>query len=595
MDDLTARMITNASDEYAVSQGCFFSLEAAAWAVWWIQRHCVLYEGEDAGKPVLMRCGNPEIDQVIDEEWEEGGKEKSIQRLYDYLDWRDSEPDLIDWQYDCTIHVFGWQRKSERWNRNVRRFTQSSVWIPKKEKKTPTSAAWSMYLTCGDGEEGAKTFACAKDGNQARIAAKHAIAMVEQSDRLSSECKINQNESSITHVPTRSVYRPLSSNDSRHKQSKEGINGNISIDETHVVDREFVKIVSRAGISRSEPLRMDFSTAGNNPDGYGKERQDYVRDIISGAVKNSQVFGRIYEAPQDTADADIKADPIKYGKMANPSWGHTANEEEFLQDFEESTRSISEFADFKMYRLNIWQSAVNQWISATDWKANEDRFDIEDFAGEPVWLGLDLSKTRDMTSLSLVFREGNEEPTFYVYPMFWLPEDYAEEHKDKASWRQWAANGELTLIPGETIKQTYIKSAMKWAEETFDVRMLQYDKTYAFDLVNEFCIEELGWDCVDFGQSMRVYAGPTQTFEDLLVDRRLRHNGNSVLTWQAGHCETKTNDRGDRMPSKPKRDDYRKIDGIVATIMALNGAYHAEPVVQLGKFYADNDIETWIG
>jgi len=92
---------------------------------------------------------------------------------------------------------------------------------------------------------------------------------------------------------------------------------------------------------------------------------------------------------------------------------------------------------------------------------------------------------------------------------------------------------------------------------------------------------------------MRTYAGPTENYEAMLVEDRLKHNNHPILNWQAGHVQVKTNDRGDKMPTKPKRDDVKKIDGIVSGIMALNGAYHSEVPVRLGECYEDDNFD-WI-
>jgi phage terminase large subunit-like protein len=132
---------------------------------------------------------------------------------------------------------------------------------------------------------------------------------------------------------------------------------------------------------------------------------------------------------------------------------------------------------------------------------------------------------------------------------------------------------------------------MEWIDSKFNVQALAYDKTYAFDLVNEHCENRLGWDCVQFTQSIRTYAGPVANFEELLVGGRLRHNNNSVLNWQAGHVQVKTGDLGGRIPIKPKEaDDVRKIDGIVAAIMALSVSYYSEPE-PVWNYYEENGME----
>ena len=115
-DRATHDAIKNASDEKAAANGCRFEESRGRDAVDWIERYCKLYEGELAGQPLR----------------------------------------LLDWQLDTTLRLFGWVRHSAKWGRAVRRFRQASIWVAKKNGKTPTLAAWGLYLLCGDGEPGAK-------------------------------------------------------------------------------------------------------------------------------------------------------------------------------------------------------------------------------------------------------------------------------------------------------------------------------------------------------------------------------------------------------------------------------------------------------
>jgi phage terminase large subunit-like protein len=282
---------------------------------------------------------------------------------------------------------------------------------------------------------------------------------------------------------------------------------------------------------------------------------------------------------------------VETWKKCNPSFGVTIFESEMRAACNRSKRSISDWNNFQMYRLNKWIASSNPWIRNADWNNCQSDFSLDQFYGQNVWLGLDLSKTRDMSSLALIFKTDEEDPVFYVHPFFWLPEKYAREYADKASFFEWQAEGFLELIEGETIKQSFIRDKMEWIDSKFNVQALAYDKTYAFDLVNEHCENRLGWDCVQFTQSIRTYAGPVANFEELLVGGRLRHNNNSVLNWQAGHVQVKTGDLGGRIPIKPKEaDDVRKIDGIVAAIMALSVSYYSEPE-PVWNYYEENGME----
>jgi phage terminase large subunit-like protein len=534
----------NKSDELAIANGCVFDEERALFAVEWIQDYCRLWEGDKAGEPMI----------------------------------------LMDWQYDATMRMFGWVRWSDKWGRWIRRFREVDVYIPKKNGKSPTASVWGLYLLCGDGESGQKCFFGAKDGKQARdIVGKHVINMIEQSPTLTDECKINRNECSITHLSTRSIMMPLSSSTDRTKRSKEGLNGSVIIDETHVVDWDFIKIISRAGISRSEPLFIKVSTAGDNPDGYGKFRFDYALQVISGKVVDQECLAIVYAAPQDITDEDIDEDPVKYGMMANPAWGRLIDPEEFLKDYNSSrNKGLQEFRDFKMYRLNIWQRASNPWLRVSDWeRCRSDEITEEALTGRRCWAALDLSKTRDMSALVLAFDLPDYK--FGLLPYFWLPEDTARSWETVVPFGSWGRSGYLSLTPGSVVDYGFIRSKIRTLSKQFKILGLFYDPTYAEQLTQQISegeadeegktlVQGLGIERIMFRQRIMDFAGPTADFERFVISQTIRHGGHPVLDWQIGHCQVRTDANNNKRPVKAKPDDVRKIDGVVASIMALAGA-----------------------
>lgn len=539
----TKKWTRNRSDELAVAKGCWFSEEAGQFVVDWIQRYCRLYEGEYAGQVMELR----------------------------------------DWQYECTMRLFGWQRWSERWNRAIRRFREGSIFVGKKNKKSPQLAAWGLYLLCGDGEQGQKIFLAAKDGMQARdIAGKHVLEMLRQSPELSVECTINKSTMQVTHERTRSILRPLSSATSRTKESKEGINGSVLVDEVHVVDKDLMSRVSRAGISRAEPLHIEVSTAGNNPDSYGKERFDRALKVISGEIEDQELFAAVYAAPQDLSDADLAADPLKWGRMANPSFGHTVEEAEYLRDYERSKVSITSLAEFKMYRLNIWQHTSNPWLKIGDWQKCRREFTEADLEGRKCWAGLDLSRTQDMSALVLIFPM-DEPETYRILPFFWLPEQVGREKNHLVQFLSWANAGLLTLTPGNVIDYGFIRAQFRKLAKRFRIQELAYDSKYAEETTQALeqgvmddrgsVIEEgTGVPRFIFPQTITEFAGPTAEFERLVISERLHHNGHAVLSWQISHTQVRTDCNQNKRPVKPERSDLKKIDGVVAGIMALGRA-----------------------
>jgi phage terminase large subunit-like protein len=564
----TEAWIRNRSDELAVDDGCWFNAEQGAFVVWWIERYCYLYEGENAGEHVQLRSGCEHLlpfETPVLEHWDSGGREKSLTRAAIYEKWI-ADGNSPDWQYECTMRMFGWMKYSEHFKRTVRRFRQAVIFISKKNKKTPTLASWGVYLICGDSEYGAKSFAVAKNGGQACIAMEHAIRMVQQSPELSSECKINQNQKSITHIPTHSIYKPLATNNSATQAANEGRNGNMLIDEIHVVDRSSVATLKGAGISRAEFFRIEVSTAGNNPDGYGKERQDEARQVLCGAEKNNDMFVAIYEAPQSLKDSELESDPIKYGKMANPAWGHTINPEEYLADYNQSKRTISGLADFKMYRLNIWQHTSNQWLRLDQWIECGADYKIEDYRGSMASIGIDLSKTKDMSALAISIPVGDK---VQLFNRLWMTESYIEANSDKANFKEWVASGALQMIPGETIQESFIREEFDKLCKLLQVKILVKDRAFAADFTEWVEENHSRVLQVDYPQNAQMMEKPIDDFEAAVIEGSLIHDLNPCMNWQAGHASVHMNARGFRIIKKPYRaDDYRKVDGMVASVMS---------------------------
>lgn len=542
--------------------------------MFWVERFCKLYEGEGyAGNPLILH-GCKECDHKHLHALPEFNEEAAQERAALFAECV-AAGHKIDWQYECFMRIFGWVRHSEKWAREVRRFKQSTIFVPKKSKKSPSLAALGLYLLAGDGEPGQKVFLAAKDGEQARTnAGKHAVEMWMQSDELKAECTLNRNVLQITHEPSRSIMRPLSSSNSRTQQSKEGLNGSVLIDETHVVDRAFVDIISRAGISRSESLMAEFSTAGNNPDSYGKERFDKALDIMAGRLTDEEFFAAVYAAPQDVTDEQLENDFDQYAADANPALGHTIELAEMRRDYQRSKDKIENLANFKMYRLNVWQHSSNPWLRPSDWAACAGTFSESDLLGLPCYGGLDLSLRWDLSAFVLLFPWGDEDPPkFRLWAYLFLPQESARKTKDKASWFEWEARKNLRLTDGDTTDFPLIRHVINECKDKFDLQCVAYDDRFAETIAQELQDED-GITMVDFNQTPQNFFEPMGLFESDVISGRIEHPNNQCLNWQAGNA-TK-NKKG--MLVKPESDDCKKIDGITAAVMA-RGMAAAQPVV----------------
>jgi phage terminase large subunit-like protein len=597
MDAPTTRWIRNPSDERAVKNGCRVDELRGAWACWWVETQCTLYQGEDAGKPLTLHgcheCGDYGLPNLRSASWNEETQRVALERAKRHCACV-RKGHRVDWQYECVFRLYAWVRYSPQWKREIRRFREGVIVIGKKNKKSPTLAANALYLLCGDGEQGQNVYLAAKNGAQAReIAGTHTVEMRNAAPSLRRALSLNKSTLQLTHRQSRSRLRPLASDSVRSQEASEGLNGSVCLDEFHVASAEFLGRISRAGISRSEPLFLEFSTAGDNPDGYGRKRFEYAQKVeqASPGYENDELFVAIYAAPQDLSDEDLEADPLKWGYMANPAMGHTVNPDEYLRDYQQSKqKGLLELARFKQYRLNVWQRSSSPWIPSALWLACRQAFTLQDLAGRDCWAGLDLSRTRDMSALVLCFA-GDADDEYLLLPFFWLPKQRVQELKHLGDFLEWEKAGFLEVTPGAVVDYGLIEDRIREIARIVTIVELAYDPRFAEELTQNVAEGRsdgegktarpgVGLERYVFEQNDDNFAAPTQDFERLIRAGKLRHPDHPVLNWQIGnaHVKERPTTKVKRVVKPPLGWEFRTIDGVVGGVMALARAMQARGV-----------------
>lgn len=587
IDKLTRRWIRNRSDEVAVQDGARFSAEAASFMIWWVERHCRLYEGTEG--PLVMHsiADQPEWEISPKFDWGNADFRKLWERRIDWHLKLFEADEHMDWQFECHARIYGWQKFSPFHGRHVRRFRDSSIFIAKKNKKSPTMAANAMYLSVGDGEKGAKTFLLSKTGKQVREnACRHIFEMWKRSPLIHEESKFNQNDMRLYHLPTSSIIQPLSSDNKETRESNEGINGNTLVDEVHVVDEKTVAIVDRAGISRSEPIHMEFSTSGKNNAGYGRKRFDLAVSIQESREVDTTLFAYVAAAPQETKPEELRNEPhlIRLGKMANPAWGHTVNPAEFLTDYRRSARSPGKMRDFMMYRLNVWQQEGEPFIRMRDWDACAvPEMQFEDFHGEECQCGLDMAVSNDLLAFSWIFaRDGKA----HIFVDHWLPRVKGVEMNDIVPYLDWERQGWIRLLPGRVIDEDMVFDDIMARAEHVKIKSISFDPARSRYLTKK--LDEMGYVLELFRQNNREFHPHVERLEKLIIgpDREtmeiegidpaewepeLCHPANPCLDWQIKHCQVDEDKQRYKRPVKPASGEHKKIDGLVALVMGIRG------------------------
>lgn len=533
IDRETKNWIKNAADEKAAAAGMRFDRERGEFVCNWIEGYCCLYEGAQAGQPMT----------------------------------------LYPAQREFFMRLHGWVYWSEEWGEWIRRFTHAGEWKAKKNGKSPEAAAHNLYMLCGDNEPGQKVYMMAHDGQQARIAQMHAINMVEQSPALAADCTVNKTTLQIAHRPSKSVLQIVTGDNKRGADSKHGYNGSVTIDEMHVVTRPMMEAVGRAGISRKEPLQVSFSTAGTDPSSVGFERCKYGRQVNRGERDDPHYLHVEYAAPQDATAADIDANLDEYGKVANPAWGHLVKPSEFRADWQRSKAEPRKVAIFMQERLNIWVGSKSRWLDLAGWGKGRRSYTLADMRGRTCVIGLDLSRTRDMTAAPFLFpwdEDGGE--CVRTWPLFWLPQKRADDLDHLYPFKSWAADGHLTLTPGDVVDYGRVEADIVAAVEANDlaVRGIYFDQWNAEEITQRLA-DRLCCERVAVRQGFHTLSGVSKEYERRVIAGLIQHPGNPVLDWQAGHVEVRTDPNRNIMPHKPESSTGKTIDGIAGSVNAMVG------------------------
>ena len=539
------RWIRSAADEYAVLNGCRFNERLAEHAAGFFPKF-------------LRHSKDP---------------------------WRGKPFELLDWQRDDVIYpLFGWVHGDT----GIRRFKRCFIEIAKKNGKSTMAAGIGLYMLTADCEGGAEVYSVASDKFQAGIVHREAISMVDASPELTAVIKLNRSTNNILHTASNSWYRALAGN----AKAFEGLNIHCAIiDELHIwYGREGWDALRYGFRARRQPLQFVITTAGDDEQSVCYGQLEHARNVIAGTVRDEELLPLIYESsPEDDWTTE------EVWQKANPSLGTIFSADALRQDAENAKGHASEEAAFKRYSLNIWAKATNPWLSPDDWNRNRREFNPADMKGRECYGGLDLSRTRDMTALALVFPWDEDGKRVYYRQCvrFWLPRAAIERYKNVFPIEQWRRDGWL-----EIMEDNYdpVEAAILEAAQSYDLMGVAFDEMYARDFMLNLETNH-GIQATKFPQTIMSYAGPTSEYERLLIHESLHHDGNPVLSWQAGHVQVKTDVNANKRPVKPNNEDCRKIDGIVAGIMALDlatrvvgqSAYSDSGVMYVGEAYGDEE------
>jgi phage terminase large subunit-like protein len=480
-------------------------------------------------------------------------------------EWRGQPFVLSPWQAEIVRNIFGWKRPD-----GTRKYRTVFLGLPRKMGKTTLAAGLALYALYCDGEPGAQVINAAADREQAALCFDSAKQMVDAEPELSSRSESFRR--SIIVPGTGSSYKVLSS----EAYSKHGLSVSYAgMDELHAwPDRELYDVLVTSMGARRQPLTVITTTAGFDRHSLCYELWNYADQVAAGIVKDESFLSVIFAAGKD----DDWKDPATWAK-ANPNFDVTVQQSFYEQECAKAVSLPSYENTFRRLYLNQWTEQDVRWLSMDAWDACAAP--MPDMASLPCFAALDLSSTTDITALVLAFPIDGK---VHLLPFFWIPADGVKKRvdRDRVPYAQWIKDGYMMTTPGKVIDYEFIRRKINELAEQYHIKEVAIDRWNATQLSTQ--LEGDGFEMVGFGQGFASMASPTKELERRILEGTLNHGANPVMRWMASNITTEQDAAGNLKPSKKKSTE--RIDGIVATIMALGRVMlHDDLSVSTGEVF----------
>ena len=470
--------------------------------------------------------------------------------------------ELLPWQKFVVGSLFGWKGVD-----GYRRFRVAYVETAKGSGKSPLAAGIGMKGLVADNEPRAEVYSAATKKDQAMILFRDAVAMVDQSPELSKRLtKSGTGERcwNLAYMAKGAFFRPISSDD-----GQSGPRPHIGlIDELHEHKTNTVVEMMRAGTkSRRQALIFMITNAGHSRMGPCWSYHEYGAKVAAGELEDDAFFP--FVCGLDESD-DPFADESCWPK-ANPSLqdADLPGMKYIREQVVESKGMPSKEAIVRRLNFCQWTDAESPWISGEVWRGAQREFDWQDLRGRRAVAGLDLSSTTDLTALVFLVEPEKDGEPWHIVPFCWLPEVELERkaETDRVPYTRWKAEGLLETTPGRAISKRYVLQRLSGLCDFFDVLMVGYDRWRIEDLKSLADSEGITLpEMKAVGQGYRDFSPALETFERMLLNGEIAHNGHKVMDWCMRNAVTEQDAAENRKLSKDKATG--RIDLAVAAVMA---------------------------
>lgn len=472
--------------------------------------------------------------------------------------------------------LWGWRRKKD----NTKRFRKAYLSLARKQGKSLIVSGIALYCLIYERNprQARQIYATANKRDQAKIVftmvKSQLKALRGKSKAIQKFTKVLQNELTTTDD---SFMKPLSAD----ADTLDGLDTLLGIFDEYALSKttEMMDVIETSMGQQIEPLTIIISTASNklNYPMYSIEYQ-YVTKLLKEEVVGDEYLALCWEQDnaKEVADTDmwIKSNPLM--ELSEQKERLTENKKRLLGE----GKAKGSISNVLTKEFNIWvQSSQESYMSEEEWTSAvaPDYIKQTDLTGREIYIGVDLSRVNDLTSISWVIPI-REESKFFVDSYSFVANRggiEAKEKEDKTPYRQYEQAGYCTISSSPDGLIDY-HDLVNWLTDfiesnNFELKGIFYDPYNAGNVITDlskFYEKEM----IEVRQGLITLNVPTKQFRTDVIKGKTVHSNNPLLNRAIRNAITKENNDTIMIDKAMNRN---KIDPLDALINAYTQAmYH---------------------
>ena len=392
---------------------------------------------------------------------------------------------LQPWQVFIVYNLLGFYYKGTK----ERRYKEAFIEVGRKNGKTSFIAGLAWAVAIMQRHSGSVCYIVAAALRQT-LQAFHFLTFSLEYQKIADQFDIHDN--SIDHSIRYTFKKPDGTPDGTihiiamptNPDSQDSFNCNFAIADEVAAYKKPAQYnrFFEAQSAYTNKLMIGITTAGDNINSFGYNRQEYAAKVATGAVKDDTLFAFVARADQDDKGNVDYTDPVQHQK-ANPSYGVTKRPADMLARSLQAQNDPQQRKDFLSRELDIYTSAMRAWFDIDEFRASDSAYDwtLEDLAklGIDWYGGADLSRMYDLTAAALVGRY-KETLIIITHAFFPVAQAARKADEDGIPLFGWADDGLLTMCNSPTVN---VADVVKWfismRDMGFKVKQVGHDRKFA--------------------------------------------------------------------------------------------------------------------